>query len=289
MRLIPLNGAVDTDLTVYFTIWLLDGITPALSEAGNQPYFFINNGSPNTEGIGTLVNITLNQYYAVFTAGVIPWQVGDIIHAGYAHAGITQPAPGDSEFQIVDTTTLVAQPTLPAIAYNSYVSVAEANVYFSQKLNRPIWPSTDPNKQLIALAEATRLIDRLNFGGDKADPNQFLQFPRGNTTVTPQIITTQSDIDIDPFTTTITKDGVIPTAIKIATCEVAYKLLDGVDPDAEIDRLATESQGFSNVKTIYNRKFIPEHYHAGIPSAIAWGYLLPYLRDPRSFRLSRSS
>lgn len=292
IKALPLNGATTQQLQSIFTIWLIDGVTPELSAAGQQPVLTQNAGAPTTTGIGTLVQIVGNQYYAQINTNVLSLAVGDILTTMFLRAGIDQPAPGDT-FQVTDPTTNNAQPSLPASAYLSYVAVAEADVYFSQKLNRPLWPSTNPSDKLKALVEATQRIDRLNYGGKKADPSQFLQFPRGNTYTRP--VPPSAPVNallfnsIDPFETIVSKDPYVPVDIKIATCEVAYKLIDGVDPDEEINRLATESQGFSNVKTIYNRKYLQEHMLAGIPSPLAWQHLRPYLRDPRTVRVTRDS
>ncbi len=292
IKALPLNGATTQQLQSIFTIWLIDGVTPELGAAGQQPILSQNSGAPTPTGIGTLVQITANRYYAQINTSALSLAVGDILVTEYLNAGIDQPSPGDT-FQVTDPTTNNAQPSLPAAAYLSYVAVAEADVYFSMRLNRPLWVSTLPQQKLMALVEATQRIDRLNYGGKKADPAQLLQFPRGNTytkPVPPSAPVNQLLFNsIDPFETIVSKDPYVPTDVKIATAELAYKLIDGVDPDVEIDRLATESQGFSSVKTIYNRKYIPEHVLAGIPSPLAWAHLRPYLRDPRTVRITRDS
>ena len=158
-----------------------------------------------------------------------------------------------------------------------YVIPEDADIYFSIKINSSnIWDISLYEDKLKALQHATRLIDRLNFTGIKADSiNQTLEFPRllvsednlGNTIYTP--------IDY--------------TNIQIACAEIAYSLLSGVDVNKEIDKLYIESNSIALLKTTYNRTYIPNHFRAGIPSAIAWDYLMPYLQTSRSIKLNRVS
>jgi len=142
-----------------------------------------------------------------------------------------------------------------------YISVEDADDYFEEKVNTILWTETDPAEKLKALKDATKRIDRLNFSGEKADPDQELQFPRG--------------IDI-----------LVPEDIQKACCEIAFKLLDGIDVDMEVDNLQVEQQSYHSVRTSYNREHIPEYLRAGIPSALAWSYLVPYLRDPREIKVN---
>lgn len=145
---------------------------------------------------------------------------------------------------------------------DSYGTVSEANSYFDNRLNSEAWINAEENYKRQALVMATRAIDRLNFVGEKASSTQDFQFPRG-------------------------KDTKIPSDIKIAAFEIAIRLLDGVDIDLEIDALAMTSQGVSSLRTTYDRGWMLEHKRAGIPSAIAWDYLKPYLRSPSEIVLSR--
>jgi hypothetical protein len=86
--------------------------------------------------------------------------------------------------------------------------------------------------------------------------------------------------------TTIDPNG-IPQDITFAAYEVAIKLLDGYDPDLEIDNLFATSKGYSSVRASYDTNRIPEYIRNGIPSAVAWSYLVPYLRDAREIRVTR--
>ena len=61
---------------------------------------------------------------------------------------------------------------------------------------------------------------------------------------------------------------------RIACYEIAHSLLDGKDPELELENLGIVSQGFGSVRTTYNRSQIPiEHIINGIPSVQAWRHL----------------
>ena len=145
-----------------------------------------------------------------------------------------------------------------------YSSIPEADSYFTERLNTSVWDNSDDTDKFKALAMATRAIDRLNYAGAKTDSDQELEFPRGE------------DVDV-------------PEEIKIAAYECALAFLDGVDPNMEIEHLAISSQGMAEARTTYDRAFALEHFRMGIPSATAWTFLKPYLRDPNYFTISRAN
>ena len=146
----------------------------------------------------------------------------------------------------------------------SYASQAEGDTYFGGKLYTEAWDNATSTEKDKSLIQATRIIDRLNFKGSKTDDDQELQFPRDD-------------------------DSAIPDNIKSACCEIAYALLDGVDPELEFENLSMVSQGYANVRSTYDRQAPAEHLVAGVPSVTAWRYLLPYLRDTRAVDLSRAN
>lgn len=156
-----------------------------------------------------------------------------------------------------------------------YGSVSDADLYFTQRLHQYAWSNSDPEDHEKALLAATRVIDNLSFKGVKssvytllsqnsdatdsqireANAAQELEFPRGS-------------------------DDEIPEAIIRACYEIAYSLLDGKDPELELENLAITSHGFSSARTTYNRNQPPlEHLINGVPSVMAWMLLKPFLRD----------
>jgi len=159
---------------------------------------------------------------------------------------------------------------------DAYGTLSEANNYFDNRLRSTAWKRARKEDKKSAMHEATEMIDRLNFTGVKADASQVHQFPRGPSPVIICGVNTAGD-----------PDDAIPADIKKACFEIAIKLIQGYDPDREADILAATSQTYSNVRTGYDRSFIPDYMRAGIPSFRAWSYLKPYLRDPEEIDIIR--
>ena len=146
-----------------------------------------------------------------------------------------------------------------------YLTKAEADSYFAGRLNTECWDDADDATKDKALLQATRAIDRLNFRGKKTEDSQELQFPRDD-------------------------DTVVPDDIKAACAEESLQLLEGKDPEMERESLAVTKQEFGKAKIQFdNLTSRPINILNGIMSIVAWSYLLPYLRDPLSFRFSRTS
>lgn len=148
----------------------------------------------------------------------------------------------------------------------SYADVIFADDYFNRKLHTQPWDEATADEQRRALEEGTLRIDRLNFRGKKTDDTQCLQWPRINTKF---------------------EDDVIPEDLRVANCEVAISLLDGVDPDLEHENLAAVAEGYSSVRSTYSRTTVPEHFAAGIPSHLAWLNLKPLLASVKAIRFRR--
>ncbi len=146
----------------------------------------------------------------------------------------------------------------------SYATIAEADaLFFDRILNKRPWECAGSSERDIALAQATDIIDRLNFLGEKTDENQTNQFPRKD-------------------------DTVVPDDIKRASSAIALALLDGVDPELEYENLHLKSQGYGSIRASYDQVPPQPHTVAGIPSVTAWRYLKPYLRDPNTIDLFRT-
>ena len=155
----------------------------------------------------------------------------------------------------------------PLPAYDTYDN---ADDYFEGKLHTLAWDEATNAQKTTALIEATQRIDRLRFSGFQVDDDQELEFPR------------YYDLEAGAE-----GDEEVPDDILIATYEVAYALLDGVDPDLELDNLRVTSNAYGNVKMTTAANDTPEHTAAGIPSVTAWRYLLPYLAPAKTVKLRR--
>lgn len=172
-----------------------------------------------------------------------------------------------------------------------YGTVVDAQDYFANRLHEHAWSAATADDRLKALKDATQRIDRLNYKGEKAavytvlvanelesvkeatdaqleliraaEASQVLEFPRG-------------------------ADTEAPGDIVRACFEITHALLDGVDPDIEMENLSVISDGISSVRTTYNRSQNPQdHLINGIPSITAWRMLQPFLRDDQTLRLNK--
>ncbi len=142
----------------------------------------------------------------------------------------------------------------------NYLTIAEAQAYFDTRLNVEMWDEASPNDKEKSLSMSTRIIDKFDYIGEAvSDDNQF---PRGDETT-------------------------VPEDICKACAEIALSLLDGVEPDLELENLSIIHQGIGSAKTTYNRDFVPEHFAHGVPSATAWAYMKPYMRDVQSISIDR--
>ena len=145
---------------------------------------------------------------------------------------------------------------------SAYATTSDMTTYLTGVLITDMWDEATLAEKNKALIMATRAIDRLDFQGEKYDEDQTAQFPRGDDTTVPQDI-------ID------------------ANCALALALLDGVDPEQEVESLRLKSQGYASARVTYDSDFVPEYIRAGIPSKTAWNYLKPYLRDIEQISVSR--
>lgn len=146
---------------------------------------------------------------------------------------------------------------------SSYATEATAQIYFDTRLNAEAWDDASSVDRVKGLAQATRIVDRLNFLGTKTVAAQENQFPRGG-------------------------DLTIPEDVIFATCEISLALLDGVSPELEFENVFMTSLGYGGVRSSFDRSTKAMHILAGVPSFTAWTYLHPYLRDPHNMELRRS-
>jgi hypothetical protein len=146
---------------------------------------------------------------------------------------------------------------------SGYVTVVEADQYFDQRLWTQVWDEATAENKLKALIQATRLIDNLSFASAKTDEDQANEFPRND-------------------------QDEVPNEIKAACCEIAISLIEGKDPEKEMESVGIASSGFGAVRESKFENTVPEYITNGIPSATAWNFLVPFLRDTnKSITLSR--
>lgn len=164
-----------------------------------------------------------------------------------------------------------------------YGTVQEATEYFDGQLHKRAWYQAKVSDRPKALATATMLIDTLNFKGRKRTVCELLE---SNPHATDAEIRAAESAQILEFPRGT--DTEVPIDIRIACYEIAHSLLDGKDPELELENLGVSSQGYESVRTTFNRAQLPiEHLINSIPSAIAWRKLRPFLRDGDALKLSR--
>jgi hypothetical protein len=166
-----------------------------------------------------------------------------------------------------------------------YGTLVNANNYFGTRLHTSAWDDASTSDRQKALYMATRYIDRLNYKGDKASVYTLLAANAEATDTEIRVADASQELEFPRDT-----DTTIPNDIETACYEITLALLDGVDPDAELENLGISTHSYAGVRTAYNRDQQPiEHLIHGIPSALAWRYLKPFLRDGREYRITRVS
>jgi hypothetical protein len=134
----------------------------------------------------------------------------------------------------------------------NYLTRAEADTYFSAVLANSAWTAASNGDKDKALTMATRTINNLSFRGAKTDSEQANAFPRGEDSYTPQ-------------------------EILWACAEIAAGYLNGFDPTQEQRNHSVLSEKIDAIAVTYSEKSKQEWELHGIPSFVAWNYLLPFL------------
>lgn len=104
---------------------------------------------------------------------------------------------------------IIIDATVGGANSNSYISLEDANTYFSYNLYGENWDNADDETRKKALVSATRRIDYEKFYGYRSSENQSLQFPRAGI----------------GYLDGIYVDNIIPQQISEATCELALYML----------------------------------------------------------------
>ena len=133
------------------------------------------------------------------------------------------------------------------VGTDSYISLYDADIFFSKRLNTAIWDASSDADKAKALIMAAEQIDSMRFRGTKSTLNQALQFPR-----------TYYSFVYRGFIT----DGTIPEDVKKACCLIAQDLLEGTNPST---RNQLQVQGVKRI-TIGN---VSEEYTGVAPQAVS--------------------
>lgn len=124
---------------------------------------------------------------------------------------------------------------------NSYVSVAEADFYFTDRMDVAAWTAADETEKGKALVTATGLLDQLRWTGSVMDEGQLLAFPRNGNYFDPRVGTY---VYLDSST--------VPKRILNGTMELAYHLLnnDGLlDDSGSVKTLSVGAIVLNDIRT----------------------------------------
>jgi hypothetical protein len=185
-----------------------------------------------------------------------------------------------------------------AINEDAYGNVAEATDYFATRLHEHAWTGAIPTDRPKALIAATRIIDYLNFKGEKAAVCTLLTDNACNaidaSSALAEGCVTKAELQAaslsQPLEFPRGTDTEVPEDIRRACYEIAHSLLDNKDPELELENLGITSHGFASVRTSYSRSHIPiEHLINMVPNAMAWRILKPFINDDDAVKLRRVS
>ena len=96
---------------------------------------------------------------------------------------------------------------------NSYVTVAEADAYFSERINVAVWTEASSAIKGQALVTATQVLDEQRWIGTATSEDQALAFPRSGEYFDPRL------------GASVYLQEAVPQRILNATCEMALHLL----------------------------------------------------------------
>lgn len=153
---------------------------------------------------------------------------------------------------------------------NSYISLADAESYFEERLNASVWDNADDTTKKKALITATKHIDYYNFIGRKYQEDQELEFPRSYFH------------KIEPFYRydQELQDGEKPQELLDATCEEALAL---IDLDTQLDkrqRQGIESESIGDTSRSYSEAVIKEKLGSrSLVSPEAKSLLRPFIKS----------
>lgn len=118
------------------------------------------------------------------------------------------------------------------VGVDSYISLTDADTYFSKRSDSDAWNNASDPDQEQALATAARLMNEIIWVGVAASSSQVLAFPRSGEYTDPVL---GELVTLDPV--------VIPTRIKAANCEQAFQLLNNsglLDETGQISKLKVD-------------------------------------------------
>ena len=121
---------------------------------------------------------------------------------------------------------------------NSYVTVAEADAYFKERVHSTIWCEANFASKTAALITATSLMNNISWIGVASDELQTLSFPRSGSYFEPLL---GFDKELEG----------IPDRVFRATCELALHLLqneDLLESTSQVTDLTIDTISLTNIR-----------------------------------------
>ena len=153
------------------------------------------------------------------------------------------------------------------VGTNTYASIAEAGIYFSERLNADIWYNASADRKAQSMVMATRRIDRLRLKGRKANLGQILQFPRAFYSHGLSNLEYTDGYPSDGWTV----EASIAQCVKDACCEEALSLLTGISKRQELQHQGVTSFTIGDLSESY------KNMGTRLQSKDAYELLRPYL------------
>lgn len=128
--------------------------------------------------------------------------------------------------------------TIAGVSANSYATLAEASVYFDERLNSTVFTTASTTVQTPALIQATRTLDYwVDWIGYRATEEQALRWPRFDAA------------DTDGY---VFDSNIIPDWLKDATAELAIYLM-AEDRTAEPDTKGFRELQVGSLKLVVDK------------------------------------
>lgn len=149
-------------------------------------------------------------------------------------------------------------PVTLIVGTNSYISLTDAESYFTERLYSDAWNNAPADDKAKALIMATKKIDRQPITGRKAVFDQVLEFPRSiysynkNYLVNSYFITQEGHKYISNSQGWMTEDSVSDN-VKNAVCEEALALLEyGNNKRIKLQRQGVKSFNLGSMSESYS-------------------------------------
>jgi len=161
------------------------------------------------------------------------------------------------------TLSIVVEDGTSKTTANSYISLADAELYFEGRLHSSVWTAAVTGIKNQALAHAARVIDRyVNWIGWKTLDTQAMQWPRAGIYYDGSKYWSDTSYQIEWEVYSVA-DNSIPQEIKDAQCELALVLI-GSDTQKTPDTAGFKSVEISGavsleVDTADRVREIPAH------------------------------